>query len=292
MERLGHAPGTQGTYTRILEQAGAFGTPGLSLDEEIDPEALATWAVAHAQERPIGTVLPLRAAVGHYLRAVVGMSKGDVDEILPAAQGRSARMRTPLGRLELDRFYRDVARLQTDMDTPRFGRTHRSPVPVILQLLPRTGLRITECCTLAPGDVTVSTGLRVLRVRGENAKGGTERLVPLNRAAQVLLDDWAERPNPRAGSDTWLFPGGGGDHIGAENVREACRKLRADNPALGKLTPHVLRHTWATGALRSLVSLPSVQRILGHKNIETTAIYLHTDMDELSEAMEKAEDWR
>jgi integrase len=270
MARKGHGAGTQDTYTKILKRGGAD-------RGQVDPAELARWAVQRAQGAPKGTVLPLRSAIKHYLVSVVGMSDEDANEILPAAKGRSGHARHSLGRAQLDTFYRAVEGYDP------------SPTRTILLILPRTGLRISEACGLRPADVTSNRGLRCLRVDG---KGGKTRLVHLSGPACSILDTWIGREHRKPGSDHWLFPGNGGGAIQPQSVRFACRQIREKHPEIGSLTPHVLRHTWATGALRAMVDIKQVQEALGHASLATTAIYLHTDAESMANAMNKAEDWR
>jgi site-specific recombinase XerD len=129
------------------------------------------------------------------------------------------------------------------------------------------GLRISEATTL---EVTAVDRVNlVLRIIG---KGDKERRVPL---PQPVLDDlrdlWRTHRNPR-----WLFP----NHIGTKPVNQQvlCRTFRAAARAAGiahRVTPHALRHSYATRLLESGVDTRVVQILLGHVNIATTAIYTH-----------------
>jgi site-specific recombinase XerD len=126
------------------------------------------------------------------------------------------------------------------------------------------------------------TGVLGLKFRG---KRDEERFVPLNSAARKALDAYMTIAKPRR----WLFQGNMGTPISPEVVRKACRKMRLDYPELGQLTPHVMRHTFATMALRNGADLRTVQVLLGHKSIQTTARYLHPDAEVLSGAVENME---
>jgi site-specific recombinase XerD len=129
------------------------------------------------------------------------------------------------------------------------------------------GLRISEAATLEVGAVD-GTNL-VLRIIG---KGDKERRVPL---PQPVLDDlrrlWRTHRNPR-----WLFP----NHFGTKPVNQQvlCRTFSAAARAAGitrRVTPHALRHSYATRLLESGVDTRVVQILLGHVNIATTALYTH-----------------
>ena len=75
--------------------------------------------------------------------------------------------------------------------------------------------------------------------------------------------------------------------IGPHGVRKYTRKIAADYPSLSGLSPHVLRHTFATMALRNGMDLARLQTILGHESIETTRRYLHPTVGDLQDAMDK-----
>jgi integrase/recombinase XerD len=129
------------------------------------------------------------------------------------------------------------------------------------------GLRISEATTL---EVTAVDGANlILHIIG---KGDKERRVPL---PQPVLDElrglWRTHRNPR-----WLFP----NHSGTKPVNQQvlCRTFRAAARAAGiphRVTPHALRHSYATRLLESGVDTRVVQILLGHVNIATTAVYTH-----------------
>jgi len=254
LKRQGLLPDTREKYARILQQAGD--DPVVWLHKKL-----------HART-PIGTVLPLRAAVKHLLISE-GYSASEVSLMLPKAKGRPCGLRDSLTTEQLALYY-TVASKQGD------------PVKTILKLLPRTGLRISEACSLQRSDLVSRSGVKGLLFRG---KRDEERFVPLNRAALQALKSYMALYDP----ERWLFTGYSGSPISPESVRKVCRKMRLEYPALGELTPHVLRHTFATMALRSGADLRTVQALLGHKSIQTTARYLHPDAQQLRGAVENME---
>jgi integrase len=265
LKRKGLADSTQDTYGKILTRGNV---------ERSEPEAILAWIRGEAEDAPIGTVLPLRAAVKHWLVEVVGMSPEDANDVLPPAKGKPGRLREALGPVQLDTYTAEVERLPA------------GPVRTVLLLLPKTGLRISEACNLRQDEITVFGGRRGLLFRG---KGGGQRFVPLTSSAMEILDAHLAATRGRKGADVWAFPGYGGHALTPAAVRKVTRALRISHPELGRLSPHVLRHTWATNALRNLMDIKSVQAILGHKSIQTTSIYLHPTADSLADAMERAE---
>jgi site-specific recombinase XerD len=254
LKRQGLLPETREKYARIADRAG---------DDPIG------WLHKKLHARtPIGTVLPMRAAVKHYLISE-GYSEAEVTALLPKARGRPCGLRDALTPKQLATYYLSVE-----------GTS--DPIKTILLLLPRTGLRISEMCGLRRRDVVQRGGAWGIQFRG---KRDIERFVPLNKAARKSLRAYTSKDNPQ----DWLFPGYSGGPISPAAVRKVTRRMRQDRPALGDLSPHVLRHTFATSALRSGADLRTVQALLGHKNIETTARYLHPDTGMLKAAVEDME---
>jgi integrase/recombinase XerD len=155
----------------------------------------------------------------------------------------------------------------------------------LLEVLYATGLRVSELVAL---PVTAAKkDPRLLLVRG---KGGRERMVPLGEPARAALADYLTvRAHflPEGGDSRWLFPSrrARGGHLTRARVAQMLKKLAADarlDP--GKVTPHVLRHAFATHLLGHGADLRSVQQMLGHADISTTQIYTHV-LDERLKAL-------
>ena len=158
----------------------------------------------------------------------------------------------------------------------------------VLELLYATGLRISELVTLPLAAARRNP--RFMIVRG---KGGRERVVPLGEPARLALARYLVcRGNfvPSGRSSPWLFPSrGGGGHL----TRQRCGqllKLLAVRAGLdpGRLSPHVLRHAFASHLLDHGADLRSVQQMLGHADIATTQIYTHVGGDRLRRLVETA----
>jgi integrase/recombinase XerD len=164
---------------------------------------------------------------------------------------------------------------------------------LIVELLYATGLRVSELVGL-PLEA-VRRDPRFLVVRG---KGGKERIVPLSEPARRALADYlgvrsgfvpqAAAGGPKA--ERWLFPSrGGAGHL----TRQRCGQLLKEvalkagiDPAL--LSPHVLRHAFASHLLDGGADLRSVQQMLGHADIATTQIYTHVQGERLRRLVETA----
>lgn len=158
------------------------------------------------------------------------------------------------------------ARARTDADGRRLW--------AMLELLYASGLRVSELVGL-PWPLA-ERGERFLVVRG---KGGKERLVPLGAPALAALKAYAEMRPAFLGrrSSPWLFPSPGGkDHLTRQRFGQI---LKAHAVACGlppaKVSPHVLRHAFASHLLAHGADLRSLQQMLGHADISTTQIYTH-----------------
>lgn len=143
----------------------------------------------------------------------------------------------------------------------------------MLQLLYATGLRVSELCTVEYGGLNLNVG--VVRVLG---KGRKERLVPIGRCAVQALEAYLERGRKSLGqmrNSRYVFL----TNRGGPMTRQAFWKLLKNyGKQVGlwqNLTPHVLRHSFATHLLERGADLRSLQTMLGHADISTTEIYTH-----------------
>jgi integrase/recombinase XerD len=233
---------------------------------------------------------------------------------LAAATTRRLAPRTLARRLSAMRqFYRflvsDGARQDdptSGLDTPRLGR----PLPKILgedevrrlvataavwpdadgvrlrcllEMLYATGLRVSELIALPLAAARRDP--RFLLVRG---KGGKERIVPLSLPARQALAAWLQS-RPRSPS-RWLFPSAStAGHLTRQRCGQLLKELALAaglDPA--RLSPHVLRHAFASHLLDHGADLRSVQQMLGHADIATTQIYTHVQSERLRRLVETA----
>jgi integrase/recombinase XerD len=143
----------------------------------------------------------------------------------------------------------------------------------LLEVLYATGLRVSELVMLPA--TAARRNERMLIVRG---KGGRERLVPLNEAAKSAMADYLALLQQAKRADTkWLFPSfGENGHLSRQHFARELKGLAvaAGVPA-GKLSPHVLRHAFASHLLQNGADLRIVQTLLGHSDISSTQIYTH-----------------
>ena len=178
--------------------------------------------------------------------------------------------------------------------TEKKGRKSADAVRLlcIVELLYASGLRISELVTLPLSAANNKSGF--LLVKG---KGGKERLAPLNKAAQEAMktyravrDEFLPMGAARTKAERYLFPSRGAE---AHLTRRRCHqmlKALAVNAGIDpkKLSPHVLRHAFATHLVEGGADLRSVQTLLGHADIATTQIYTHVARDRLKKVVESA----
>lgn len=137
----------------------------------------------------------------------------------------------------------------------------------ILTTVYGAGLRIKEACMLCPKDIDSKRML--IKVR--NAKGGKDRYVMLATSLLDTLREYWKATRPRG---LWLFPGRNPDaHINPNAVRAELRRAVEKLDLTKRVTPHVLRHCFATHLIETGVDIRTVQAILGHSSIRSTHLY-------------------
>lgn len=145
----------------------------------------------------------------------------------------------------------------------------------LLELLYGSGLRASELVGLPRG--AVRPGQPFLMVRG---KGSKDRLVPISTRAQKAVAEWLDIS---PGGSVWMFPGGK-SHLSRVRLFQIVRALAAEaGIAPERVSPHVLRHAFATHLLSGGADLRVLQSLLGHADIATTQIYTHVDSARLVE---------
>ena len=175
---------------------------------------------------------------------------------------------------EVDRLLAAGRRASQIADLSAPDQLRAARLTCLIEVLYATGLRVSELVTLPAS--AAERHARMLIVRG---KGGKERLVPLNEAAKVAMRDYLAllaAASPQAKSK-WLFPSfGESGHLTRQHFARdlkslaAAAGLRAD-----QVSPHVLRHAFASHLLHNGADLRVVQTLLGHADISTTQIYTH-----------------
>lgn len=150
----------------------------------------------------------------------------------------------------------------------------------IFEVLANTGIRVSELCALKVEDIELSERKGLMRI--QHGKGNKYREVPLNAVARKALTNYLERRGfPKSG---YLFVGQRGK-MTPGGVYKVL--LKYSIPTGIEISPHVLRHTFATELLRRYkIDLPTLKRLLGHSDIRSTAIYTAPNMNDLIRAVD------
>ncbi|MEN2746189.1 tyrosine-type recombinase/integrase [Sphingomonas sp. T9W2] len=174
------------------------------------------------------------------------LSSGDIDAMFAAIEVR-------------------IARVPPDRNDLRLS--------ALFELLYGSGLRATELVSLPRGAIASDRPYLILK-----GKGGRERMVPLSDRARAAVVRW--RAHVPADSP-WLFPSGKG-HLSRMRLYQIVRALAGEaGIAPDRISPHVLRHAFATHLLEGGADLRALQAMLGHADIATTEIYTHVDASRL-----------
>ena len=236
---------------------------------EASADDLSRLGAAWAELSP-ATVARRSASLRRFFGFLVddGLRKDDPSATLPRP-----RLERPLPRIletpEVERMF-EAAEERAASGEPAAVRNL-----ALLELLYGSGLRATELVSLPRG--AVRSGQPFLMVRG---KGSKERLVPISTRAEAAVGRWLELV---PGDTLWLFPSGK-THLSRVRLFQIVRAMAADaGIAPERVSPHVLRHAFATHLLSGGADLRVLQSLLGHADIATTQIYTHVDSARLVE---------
>ena len=235
-----------------------------------------------------------------------GMSAATVSRRLSALRrffrfqlGDNERQDNPTSRLDGPATRRDPPDVLSRDEVSRIIEAAQGTEPAdlrtmcLVELLYGAGLRASECCDL-PLSALPAPGATVLIVRG---KGDKERITPLGRPALTALKDYMavrERFLPksatRSTAQRFVFPSRGSTgRLTRRRLGQILEDLAMKaNIAIDRVTPHALRHAFATHLLSGGADLRAVQLLLGHADISTTQIYTHVVTDELRDLLEAA----
>ena len=239
------------TQLAYVQQISAFARHFDRSPDALGPEQVRAYQVHLIEERKLaaGSLSVVAAALRFLYKITLRRPWNDDDIPMPK---RPLKLPIVLSPEEVVRFLACVA-----------STKHRA----ILTTIYASGLRVSEAVQLRPADIDSSR--MVLRV--DQGKGRKDRYVMLSpRLLEVLRDYWRiERPKP------WLFPGdGAGRHITKNAVEQACQKAQRAVGINKPVTPHSLRHAFATHLLEAGTDVRRIQLLLGHRSLATTSRYL------------------
>ena len=164
-------------------------------------------------------------------------------------------------------------------DTP-FKKKSKRRDKVILTLLYSTGLRISELVKLLKRDIDFDE--RTIRVRG---KGDKDRIVLFDEHTKELLLDYLDEDKHNS---EFIFVNKNGNSLTPRYVQMMIKKYADVAGIKKKVTPHVLRHSFATHLLKNGVDIRVIQQLLGHSTLSTTQIYTSVDMDTIKSVYDQA----
>lgn len=202
------------------------------------------------------------------------------------SENPAAVLRTPKQEKKLPEFL-TMSEIERLMDAPDTSDWTGARDLALLETLYGGGLRVSELVGMNTEDVDLSSG--IARIRG---KGKKERLSPLGGSAAAAIREYLSmrssidlsRKDPRA----MFINAVDGRRLTARSVRRMLRKRLLEAGLDGSLSPHDLRHSFATHLLQNGADLRSVQELLGHEHLSTTQIYTHLTTQNLKEIYDKA----
>lgn len=170
----------------------------------------------------------------------------------------------------------EVGRL---LEQPRADRWPGVRDRALLEVLYASGLRASEVAMLTVNDLDFDVGC--LRCVG---KGSKERVVPIGRKAQEAVQRYLQKARPRVvtpDSDAWLFLSRRGHRVSRQTIWKAIRRYARQARITKRVSPHTLRHSFATHLLERGADLRIVQELLGHASVATTQVYTHVTTSRL-----------
>lgn len=260
----GRADNTVEAYGRDLRRFVAWAQrQGFTDASEVGAAGVADFLV-HLDREGLGarSVARARSSLRQWYTHLV--NEGQVEQD-PTARGHAPRFVSALPRTL------DTAQVDALLAAPDRSTTLGLRDAAILELLYSTGIRVSELVTARAADLDAERGL--LRVQG---KGSKQRLVPTGRRALALLERYLQGGRPAhdpEGRSAELFVGHRGKGMTRQNVWLRLRHWARRAGIEGKVSPHVLRHSFATHLLERGADLRHLQAMLGHADVTTTQIY-------------------
>ncbi|WP_334162069.1 site-specific tyrosine recombinase XerD [Phenylobacterium sp.] len=273
------AKNTLSAYARDLADAAGFlAGRGRDLASASAEDVEAYFAAIGARGLSPATAARRRAAVRQFYRFVLGEAwRADDPSRRVEAPKKGRSLPKVLSREEMDRLIA-AASARDGGQGLRLG--------CMVELAYASGLRISELTGLTLAALARDPAYLIVK-----GKGGKERLAPLNETARAAVKAYLEvRPSflpPKDKANPWLFPSRGkGGRLTPRRFAQLLDEAAADagiDPA--RVSPHVLRHAFATHLLEGGADLRVVQTLLGHADIATTQIYTHVAGDRLAEVV-------
>ncbi len=256
-----------------------------------DVQRLVQYALSQGVQSPAGlTASQLREFVYHLKD--LGLAPSSIRRQISAVRtyyrfliGEGHVARDPIGRMELPKTWRRLPEVLTvaEIEALLGAPTPDEPLGwrdrALLEVAYGTGIRVSELVGLAVGDVWFDDGL--VRVLG---KGSKERLVPIGRRALGAAALYAREIRPlldQGDTQGRLFLNARGQPLSRVGAWGIIKRSASRAGLKKRVSPHTLRHSFATHLLEGGADLRAVQEMLGHADLSTTQIYTHVDRDYL-----------
>lgn len=232
-----------------------------------------------ARQLSEATIAHRRTVVRSIHRFLIGEGLAEIDPSgLASPMKRPARLPLVLTIAEVDRLLETAHRLAQDESVGLYRQAGHARRAALFEVLYASGMRVSEAVNLPAR--AISAGSRTMIVEG---KGGKERMVLLHQRAIEAVGIWRGLAEAYgSASERWVFHAvrDGGAPLTRQSalaeIKEAAVAAGIRNP--DRVSPHKLRHAFASHLLSNGADLRSIQEMLGHADLGTTEIYLHTDM--------------
>ena len=264
----GAAPNTLENYRRDLHKLEEFlNTKSKRVETATTEDLRGFIKLIHDRGYAPRTAARRLSAIKQFFKFMYGERLRNDD---PAASLDSPKLGRPLPKFLTEE---EVERLLTEAKADRTPQAIR--LWAMLEVLYACGLRVSELVSLPLTSFTRQTGMLIV-----TGKGNKERMVPLTRAAIDTVDIYREQRHrflKQGQESVWLFPSQRSKegHVTRHTFDKDLRELAIRAGITKKVSPHILRHSFASHLLDHDVDLRSLQQMLGHADISTTTIYTH-----------------
>ncbi len=269
-------------FRRFMVDAGLWDEEGFQNVSDVDRKTVRRFLAGIAIKNKPATVERAAASIRSFYRFLV--KEGAVPKN-PAALVRTPKKEKRLPKvMTVDELF---ALIDRSLKGPNdfMGRRNKA----MIELLYGSGVRLSELVGLDVDDVDFDE--RLIRVRG---KGGKERVVPINKKTselfiQVIKERTKWKPSVHdEDAKKAMFLSQKGKRISGRQVEKIVENRVREAGLQKKISPHTLRHSFATHLLDSGMGIRSIQELLGHESLSTTQKYTHTSLAELTKVYDKA----
>jgi integrase/recombinase XerD len=276
----GYSGNTLAAYRNDLEQfAQAMEEEGISSWEQVNQDVIIDYIMSlREREYASSTVARKIAALKSFFHFLAA------EEIIsddPTLNLDSPKVKK---RLPVTLSYEEVERL---LDAPKGSSPKAIRDKALLELLYATGMRVTELVSLDLEDINLASAT----VRVRQGKGSKERIIPIHSRAVEALREYlakARRMLLKSPEERALFLNHRGERLTRQGLWLIIKQYVREAGIKTEVTPHTLRHSFATHLLNGKADLRHVQELLGHANISTTQIYTHISSERLREIYDES----